>query len=128
MEINEEYLEHHGILGMKWGVGKSSSKTSSGRSKKNLYISKDAKRAANLKKKKLYQLSNEELKTLNKRQELENKYRQNNKSKIEKGMMIVGSVAAGMGTMIALYSNGDKLIKIGQLIVSPVLKKLSKKV
>lgn len=128
MEINEEYLEHHGILGMKWGARKSSSKISSGRSKKNLYISKDAKRAANLKKKKLYQLSNEELKTLNKRQELENKYRQNNKSKIEKGMAIAGSVAAGMGTMVALYSNGDKLIKIGQQIVTPVLKKLSKKV
>ena len=126
----ENELYHYGIKGMKWGVrrfqNKDGSYTPAGRkrrSDKTKGWNKDAKRAYAIKKKNINQMSNKELQELNKRQELENKYRQNNPSAIKRGMKVVAAVAGGMGTVAALYNNSNQLIKIGKTIVETTMKK-----
>lgn len=123
-------LYHWGIKGMKWGVRRyqnsDGSYTTAGKKRRKSRTdgwSDDAKEAGQLKKKKLNQMSNAELQKLNKRQELENKYRQNNKSSIAKGIAIVGVTAAALGTLNNLYINGDNVIKNGKKLVNNILKK-----
>ena len=122
-------LYHWGVKGMKWGVRRyqnsDGSYTSAGKKRRKSRTdgwSDDAKEAGQLKKKKLNQMSNAELQKLNKRQELENKYRQNNKSSIAKGIAIVGVTAAALGTLNNLYINGDNVIKNGKKIAQAILK------
>lgn len=108
-------LYHYGILGMRWGIRKS--RSGSGGSKKTSkkrIASDDAKDAMSLKKKKVYEMSNAELRRLNDRQNLERTYRQNNKSKIAKGVAFVAGAATLMETGLKLYNNSSKLIKIGK--------------
>lgn len=123
-------LYHWGIKGMKWGVRRyqnsDGSYTAAGKKRRKFRTdgwSDDAKEAGQLKKKKLNQMSNAELQKLNKRQELENKYRQNNKSSIAKGIAIVGVTAAALGTLNNLYINGDNVIKNGKKLVNNILNK-----
>ena len=54
-------------------------------------------------------MTNQELKTLNNRQQLEYNYKLNNPSKIKKGMAIVGGITAGLGALNALYKNSNNL-------------------
>ena len=78
-------LSHHGIKGQKWGrrqyQNKDGSLTAAGRKRQKKNLSQDAKDAYKLKKKKVGELSNAELKKLNERQNLERTYKQNNKTK-----------------------------------------------
>ena len=62
----EKELKHYGVLGMKWGHRKQSRP-----------MSEDAKKAKNLKKKKVSEMSNSELKRLNERMNLEQNYKRN---------------------------------------------------
>ena len=111
-------LYHYGILGMRWGRRKESV-AGSGKVKntKKDNLSDDAKEAYKLKRKKLSEMSNAELKKLNERTNLERNYKQNNPGALKTGMAIAGTAAAALGTVVALYSNGHKIIKIGQAIV-----------
>ena len=139
-------LYHHGVLGMRWGHRKAQTSSSSGgvkrkrmsnrAYKKYKSSSKDSRRAQIIKRKPVNQMSNEELKTLNYRQQLEYNYKLNNPSKIKKGMAIVGAVAAGIGTINTLYKNSKNLkrnISTGKkaaqkaIISLSILKNLNKK-
>lgn len=126
-------LYHHGILGMRWGHRKSQTSSSSGGVKRKRMSnrayrkykssSKDSRRAQMIKRKPVNQMSNEELKTLNYRQQLEYNYRLNNPSKIKQGMTIAGAIAGGLGTIVTLHKNGSKLIGIGKRVVGKISKK-----
>ena len=59
-------------------------------------------------------MTNKELSELNKRQELENKYKQNNPSTIKKGMKVAGTIVATMGTISALYNNSQNMVRLGE--------------
>lgn len=109
---NDE-LYHYGILGMKWGR----------RRGKKSNLSNDAAEAAKIKRKKISEMTNAELKKLNERTNLERNYKQNNPGAFKTGMAIVGTTAAALGTVVALYSNGHKIIKIGEAIVKKAAKK-----
>jgi hypothetical protein len=54
-------------------------------------------------------MSNQDLKTLNYRQQLEYHYKQNNKSKAAKVLAGVGAVAGAIGTINTLYKNSNNL-------------------
>lgn len=127
MDDNYE-LMHHGIKGMKWGVrryqNKDGSLTAAGKQRERAKTkgwSKEAKRANTIKRKNVHQMTNKELQELNKRQELESKYRQNNPSTIARGMKAAAAVATTMGTVATIYTNGDRLVKIGKSVANRLI-------
>lgn len=110
-------LYHYGVLGMKWGRRKargSSSKTP----RKQRKWSEDARETAAIKKKKVSQMSNAELKRANERIRLEQEYSRLNPSAIKKGVKIVGATAATMGTVMNLVNNSDKMINLGKKAIA----------
>lgn len=101
-------LIHFGKKGMKWGVRKDKKP-----------ISSDAEEANGLRKKPASQLSNAELKTLNTRRQLEQKYEQLNPNTVNRGKAAVKSTIATVGTAAALYNlvkspAGQAAVKVGR--------------
>ena len=113
----ENELYHHGVKGQKWGVRRYQNKYGThigSRSRIKESMSEDAVAAKSLKKKKVYQMSNAELRKLNERQNLERQYRQMNKSTIAKGMAFIASAASITNTAANLYNNSNKLVNVGK--------------
>lgn len=118
--MKNDELQHWGIKGMRWGVrryqNKDGSLTSAGRKRQ---MSDDAKATRVLKKKKLSELSNAELRKLNERQSLERTYKQNNKSKIAIGLAATGtaiSLLNKLGSMEDSISKIEKLSRRGKIV------------
>lgn len=124
-------LYHHGILGMRWGVRryqtKDGSLTSLGkRHQKQQGWSKDAKYAAKLKKKKMSEMSNEELKKYNERRNLESNYKRLNPSKaakITKGTLAVIGTAATISSLADMGPKYKKIFDGGKNIVNKIVRK-----
>ncbi len=106
--INGE-LYHYGVLGMKWGRRKNRR-------------SDDARTAAKIKKKKVSQMSNQELRTLNERTRLEQEYSRLNPSLVKKGAKMVATTALATTTVLTLYNNSNKLVNIGSELVKKYTK------
>lgn len=123
MSQNNE-LQHWGIPGMKWGVrryqNKDGSLTPAGRKRQ---MSQDAKEASILKKKKVSEMSNAELRKLNERRNLERNYRQLNPNTVAKGVAVVGATAALLGSLNGIKKNGKSLIKSGKIVVDRIINK-----
>ena len=111
----DDELYHYGILGMHWGIRR-----------KNRYESKDSSRAKKLNKKKLYQLSNDELKTLNNRKRLESEYKKNRTRYAAIGLAAVGTTATLLGNYGNIRKNLPTLIKDGKKISNKILTKTGK--
>lgn len=121
----ENELYHWGIKGMKWGVRRYQNKdgtyTSAGRKRKRDNWSEDAKTASDIRKKSVKEMSNAELRKLNERTRLENEHKQLNPGVIRKGMKAAGTVVAVTGTILALQSNGGKMITLGRNVGNKII-------
>jgi len=136
--MDNNKLEHAGVLGMKWGRHKNSSTPAQSREKSLNLASKnrqearrlkhpgkkgekssdDFKAVAELRKKRINEMSNEELSRVTKRMELERRYKDLNPSKTAKGknatkdiMSAIGMAAGTAGSIVALAGIGSMLYK-----------------
>ena len=103
MYRHPNYLCHYGVKGMKWGIRKSKYYSKS-RAKRRKSYSSDYKKTERLRKKNYKQLSDDELKDLNKRLQLEKQYRDLNPKGIYKGQQYVKSVIGIASTIGGLYA------------------------
>ena len=109
--MNNE-LYHYGVLGMKWGVRRNRSR--SGGSRKKRPMSDDARDASMIKKKKVSQMSNAELRKLNERTRLEQEYSRLNPKSVSRGWKYIATAAGVMGTALSVYNSGNQLVQLGK--------------
>ena len=108
--MDNNYLQHYGVKGMKWGVRKARR-------------SADSAEAKQIRKKKVKEMSNAELRKLNERIRLEQEYKRLNPNAIKKGMAVAATVAGAMGTVVALKNNGGQIINMGKAVVKAMQKR-----
>lgn len=128
---DEEILEHTGVLGMRWGIRKSTVNSKSSVPKQNKkQLSLDAKKKAS-DEKRGKNLTNDEIRDRVNRLELERKYTelntQANKAQVSKGKAFVSSVlensAKSIATQTTTYFMGQAVNSIvGKDIIKPKTK------
>ena len=114
-----DYLAHHGVKGMKWGIRKvRKSVKSAHKSYSKKHYSKDYRATQNLRRKSSKQLSNKQLKELNKRMELEQNYNRLSTSSVNRGINVAKRVVATAGTIGGLYAiSKSDYVKAGASIL-----------
>ena len=117
-DVVKEFIEHHGVKGMKWG--KRSARTPRRESS-------DFKKTAPLRNRKSHELTNRQLKVANERINLEQNYSRLNPTKVQKGRAVATSVLATAGMGVAAYNlynspAGKAAIAAGKAIVDKKLK------
>lgn len=112
-----DILEHHGIKGMHWGIRRSKKELA-----RHVPSSEDFKRAKELSKRPTHSLTNEELRTLNQRQQLETQHRKLNPGTVAKGKVkaefIMGTIGVGLGAA-KLFKK--PILHLGERTVSKLL-------
>ena len=108
---NENSLAHYGVLGMRWGRRSGS---------KNQHFSKDHVQTSRIKKKKISQMSNDEIKRLATRIKLEQELKSLNPSKVKKGQKAVKNILAGIGALTAAAGTITVAVEQGKKIYKAV--------
>lgn len=112
---NPNELKHYGVLGMKWG-----------RRKKRYYTpSEDSNRVTRIRQKHVSEMSNQELKDVNKRLNLEKDYRSLTIKK-NLGKTAIQSFIGVAGTIVALEGASKTYERITRTAVSKIGKKAIK--
>ena len=119
-ENYEDFLQHYGVLGMKWGHRKSRSNASSNkkhRNTKNTTTSKPKPKPKQTQR----ELSDEELRAVINRMRLEREYadlqyRASSRSKVESVVRTIGTVAALTTSAVKIYENLNKLSRIAKMV------------
>jgi hypothetical protein len=94
---NMDELYHYGILGMRWGVRRGRKSGSGIKTKKvKTPDSEDSKKLQNIKKKKVSQLTNQELRDANQRMQLESQYKDLRYKRTTGKKIVTAVVATGI--------------------------------
>ena len=117
MEYEENYddfLQHYGVLGMKWGHRKARSNVSSNKKPKS---TKNTTTSKPKPKPKQRQLSDEELRAVINRMRLEReyadlKYRSSSRAKVENVVKTVGTAALLTTSVVKIYNNLNTICKV----------------
>ena len=127
MEYEENYddfLQHYGVLGMKWGHRKARSNVSSNKkpkSTKNTTTSKHKPKPKPKPKPMQRELSDEELRAVINRMRLEReysdlKYRSSSRAKVENVVKTVGTAALLTTSVVKIYNNLNTICKVVKAI------------
>lgn len=120
--VYNSFLEHSGKKGMKWGI-RNSVKRLKNRIK-NHHYSKDYKQTKNLRRKSSKYLSNNQLRELNKRMELEQNYNRLSTTPLNRGFTIARNIIAISGTIASLYAmRNQRFVKDGVNLVNGIISK-----
>ena len=122
MEYEENYddfLQHYGVLGMKWGHRKARSNVSSNKkpkSTKNTTTSKPKPKPTQR------ELSDEELRAVINRMRLEReyadlKYRSSSRAKVENVVKAMGTAALLTTSVVKIYNNMNTICKVVKAVV-----------
>ena len=122
MEYEENYddfLQHYGVLGMKWGHRKARSNASSNKkpkSTKNTTTSKPKPKPTQR------ELSDEELRAVINRMRLEREYadlqyRASSRAKVENVVKTVGTAALLTTSVVKIYNNLNTICKVVKAVV-----------
>jgi hypothetical protein len=98
-ETMEEALSHHGVKGQRWGVRRSKRQL-----ERAARQSPEHKNVQALKGKKSSELSNQELKAINERLNLEQNFHRLNPTTVQRGHSAVKGVLGVAGTGVAVYT------------------------
>jgi hypothetical protein len=124
-------LEHYGVKGMRWGVRKDRRtsgrrRTRGGRS--SLPTSKDHRRSVAIRKKRVSQMSNDELKIVLNRLRLEKEFKQLSATTMQRGRREVGKALGKAGTnTLTMYARMAIVVVVGKFLkdgVSALAKKI----
>ena len=113
-ENYDDFLQHYGVLGMKWGKRKARSTSSSNKkpkSTKNTTTSKPKPKQTQR------ELSDEELRAVINRMRLEReyadlKYRSSSRAKVENVVKTVGTAALLTTSVVKIYNNLNTICKV----------------
>lgn len=119
-ENYDDFLQHYGVLGMKWGRRKARSNVSSNKkpkSTKNTTTSKPKPKP----KPPQRQLSDAELRAAVNRLRLEREYaeltyRASSRAKVENVVRTIGTVATLTTSALTIYNNLNKISKIAKVV------------
>ena len=115
-ENYDDFLQHYGVLGMKWGHRKARNKTSSNKKPKSTKNTTTSKPKPTKKR-----LSDAELRAVVNRMRLEREYadltyRASSRSKVESVVRTIGTVAALTTSAVKIYENLNKLSKVAKMV------------
>lgn len=125
----DEFLSHHGVLGMKWGrhlAGRSEA-SHNPKPTKRVGASNDHAEAHTLRKQPISTLSTSELRKVNERLQAEKKYKELNPTVVKKGhnavkaLITIGALSASLAGL-ASTPLGKAGLKAGESALSNVLK------
>lgn len=120
--VYNSFLEHSGKKGMKWGIRNSVNRLKN--RIKNPHYSKDYKQTKNLRRKSSKYLSNNQLRELNKRMELEQNYNRLSTTPLNRGFTIARNIIAISGTIAGLYAmRNQRFVKDGVNLVNGIISK-----
>ena len=119
-ENYDDFLQHYGVLGMKWGHRKARSNVSSNKKPKNTKNTTTSKPKSKPKPTQK-RLSDAELRAVVNRMRLEREYadltyRASSRSKVESVVRTIGTVAALTTSAVKIYENLNKLSKVAKMV------------
>lgn len=120
----ENKIAHAGVLGMKWGVRRGTTSSGGSRrssSKKNIKPSQDYETFAKLRKKRIEEMSNEEISIVVKRMDLQRRYKDLNPSKVAKGKKATGNIMSGIGKIAGVAGSIAALAAVGSTLYNKVI-------
>lgn len=115
--VVNDFIEHHGVLGMKWG------RRGSGSSRGP--ASAESRRVSDLKNRPKHTLTNKQLKTVNERISLERNFSKMNPSTVKKGAEAAAATLATIGIGISAFNMitspaGKAAISAGKKFISKI--------
>ena len=118
-ESYDDFLQHYGVLGMKWGHRKARSTSSSNKKPKS---TKNTTTSKPKPKPKQRQLSDEELRAVINRMRLEREYadlqyRASSRAKVENVVKVVGTAALLTTSVVKIYNNMNTICKVVKAVV-----------
>lgn len=119
----EEFLEHHGVKGQKWGIRNRRNNVTKAKAKKP---SLDYRRSQEIRRQKHPYLTNKQIEVANKRANLEQNFSRLNPTKVKKGHQMASSIlkGVGIGSIAALSSpQGQDKIKKALNFLGPSINK-----